>query len=227
MYTLKQEAIYATDAAAAAGPVYTYIVGADKTQYGGDVQFYDADKNGVIDSRDQRYMGNIYPTWTGGFSNSLSYKRISLYVRMDYTTGHTIFNYGKLFLDMNGYSDGSFTQDKYDNSWKKQGDIATESRYYWGGERVQRNNFLGVTDRGNSIFYSKGDFLCLREVTLSYQLPPALLRRIKISGLKFNVTGSNLHYFTKYDGLNPEEGGIDDGRYPLPRNITIGASLTF
>ncbi len=227
MYTIKQVGIYATDAEAATGPTYTYIVGADKTQFGGDVKFYDADGNGIIDSRDQVYMGNPFPVWTGGFSNTVSYKGLSLYVRMDYTTGHTIFNYGKLFLDMNGYSDGNFTKDKYDNSWKEQGDIATQSRYYWGGERVQRNNFLGVTDRGNSIFYSKGDFLCLREVTLSYQVPSSLLQKARISGLRFNVTGNNLHYFTKYDGLNPEEGGRDDGRYPLPRNIVFSANISF
>jgi TonB-linked SusC/RagA family outer membrane protein len=226
MYTLKQTGIYATDADAAKGPVYTYIVGADKTQFGGDTQWLDSDGNGVIDSKDQVYMGNIYPTWTGGFSNSFTYKNIGLYVRLDYTTGHTIFNYGKLFLDMNGYSDGTFTQEKYDQSWKQPGDIAKVSRYYWGGERVQRNNFLGVTDRGNSMFYQRGDFLCVREVTLSYNLPAQLLRKIKISNLRFNITGNNLHYFTKYEGLNPEDGGKDDGRYPLPRNIIFSANIS-
>ncbi|GAA4447469.1 TonB-dependent receptor [Ravibacter arvi] len=227
MYSLRQEAIYATDEDAAKGPVYTYIVGADKTQYGGDVRFHDADGNGSIDSRDQVYMGNTYPLWTGGFSNTLSYRGFSLYVRMDYTTGHTIFNYGKLFLDMNGYSDGSFTKDKYDNSWKNPGDIATQSRYYWGGERTQRNNFFGVSDRGNSIFYQKGDFLCLRELTLSYSVPSEFLKKIRISGLRLSATGSNLHYFTGYDGLNPEEGGRDDGRYPMPKSYIFGASISF
>ncbi|MBS1749421.1 MAG: TonB-dependent receptor [Bacteroidetes bacterium] len=226
MYTLKQVSVYATDAEAAAGPKYTYIVGADKTQYGGDVKFYDADGNNIIDSRDQVYMGNTYPVWTGGFSNTFSYKGLSLYVRMDYTTGHTIFNYGKLFLDMNGYSDGSFTKEKYKQSWKEQGDIAQQSRYYWGGERTQRNNFLGVTDRGNSIFYQKGNFLCLREVTFSYMVPEQLLKKARISGLRFNLTANNIYYFTKYDGQNPEEGGKDDGRYPMPKNLIFSANIS-
>lgn len=226
MYTLKQVAIYATDAEAALGPKYNNIVGADKTQYGGDVKFYDADGNNIIDNKDQVYMGNIYPVWTGGFSNTFSYKGISLYIRMDYTTGHTIFNYGKLFLDMNGYSDGSFTKEKYEKSWKEQGDIAEQSRYYWGGERTQRNNFFGVVDRGNSIFYYKGDFLCLREITLSYSVPEQILKKARISGLRFNVTANNLHYFTKYNGLNPEDGGRDDGRYPMPKNFIFSASIT-
>lgn len=226
MYTLKQIGIYATDEEAANGPEYTYIVGVDKTQFGGDTRWFDSDNNGLIDSRDQVYVGNSYPTWTGGFSNSLTYKGFALYVRMDYTVGHTIFNYGKLFLDMNGYSDGTFTKDKYDNSWKQPNDKASQSRYYWGGERVQRNNFLGVTDRGNSIFYQRGDFLALREVTLSYNFPTELLSKVKLSGFRLNVTGNNLYYFTKYRGLNPEEGGMDNGRYPMPRNLIFSANIT-
>lgn len=227
MYTIKQIGVYATDEQAANAPIYTYIVGADKTQFGGDTQWLDSDGNGEIDSRDQVYVGNTYPKWTGGFSNSLSYKGVGLYLRMDYTTGHTIFNYGKLFLDMNGYSDGTFTRDKYENSWKQQGDETTQSRYYWGGERTQRNNFLGVADRGNSIFYQRGDFLCIREVTLSYTFPQTLVNRIKLAGLRLNATGNNLYYFTKYDGLNPEEGGRDNGRYPMPKNFIFSANITF
>ncbi len=227
MYTLKQIGIYATDEEAANAPIYTYIVGTDKTQFGGDTQWLDSDGNGVIDSRDQVYVGNTYPKWTGGFSSNLSYKGVGVYLRMDYTTGHTVFNYGKVFLDMNGYSDGTFTKDKYENSWKQQGDDATQSRYYWGGERTQRNNFLGVTDRANSIFYQRGDFLCLRELTVSYTFPHALVNRIKLAGLRLNVTGNNLYYLTGYDGLNPEEGGRDNGRYPMPRNFIFSANITF
>lgn len=227
LYTIKQIGIYSTDEEAANAPIYTYIVGADKTQFGGDTKWLDSDGNGEIDGRDQVYVGNTYPKWTGGFSNSVSYKGVGLYLRMDYTTGHTIFNYGKLFLDMNGYSDGTFTRDKYENSWKQQGDETTQSRYYWGGERTQRNNFLGVSDRGNSIFYQRGDFLCVREVTLSYTFPQTLVNRIKLAGLRLNITGNNLYYFTKYDGLNPEEGGRDNGRYPMPKNFIFSANITF
>ncbi len=226
MYSLKQIGIYATDAAAASAPVYTYIVGADKTKFGGDTEWLDSDGNNVIDSRDQVYMGNIYPKWTGGVSNSFSYKNFNLYVRMDYTTGHTIFNYGRLFLEMNGYADGNLTQRKWDNMWREQGDIAQYSRFYWGGERVQRNNFMGVTDRGNSLYYESGNFLCVRELTLSYTIPSQILKKWKIQNLRFNVTGNNIHYFTKYSGLNPEEGGKDDGRYPMPKNIIFSANIT-
>jgi TonB-linked SusC/RagA family outer membrane protein len=227
MFDRQQVRIYPTDEDAKNGPIASYIVGADKTQYGGDVEFYDADKNGTIDSRDKRYMGNAYPLWTGGLSNTLSYKGLNLYVRMDYTTGHTIFNWGRMFLDGNMYSDGNLTQRMVDRSWKKQGDITDMPRSYWGGERVQRNLFDGVTTSGNSMYMESGDFLAIREVTLSYSVRSKILNKLKIAALRFNVTANNIHYFTKYLGLNPEEGGVDDGRYAMPKNIIFGANLSF
>jgi TonB-linked SusC/RagA family outer membrane protein len=227
VYDRKQVRIYPTDEDALAGPVATYIVGADKTQYGGDVEYLDVDQNGVIDSKDLVYMGNIYPVWTGGFTNSISYKNLNLYLRLDYTTGHTIFNWAREFMDMNGYSDGNLTQRMVDRSWKKQGDITDMPRSYWGGERTQHNLFDGTTTRGNSQYQESGDFLCVREVTLSYNLSGKLLQKIKMSNLRLNITGNNLHYFTKYLGLNPEEGGQDDGRYAMPKNIIFGISASF
>lgn len=227
MYDRQLVGIYPTDADALEGPVATFIVGANKTQYGGDAEYYDADNNGLIDSRDKRYMGNTYPVWSGGLSNTLNYKNFNLYLRMDYTTGHTIFNWGRMFLDGNLYADGNLTQRMVDKSWKKQGDIAEMPRAYWGGERVQRNTFDGVTNAGSSIYNEKGDFLAIREVTLSYNVPSQILKKLKIANLRFNVTANNIHYFTKYLGLNPEEGGRDDGRYAIPKNIIFGANISF
>lgn len=227
VYDRQQVRIYPTDEAALAGPVATYIVGANKTQFGGDVEYLDVDKNGSIDSRDKVYMGNIFPVWTGGFTNSIGYKNLNLYIRLDYTTGHTIFNYAREFLDGNLYSDGNVTQRAVDRSWKKQGDITDMPRYYWGGERTQRNVFNGTSTSGSSEYQESGDFLAVREVTLSYKLKAEFLKKLNISNMKFNITGSNLHYFTKYLGLNPEEGGQDNGRYALPKSITVAANISF
>lgn len=221
LYAYHQLGIYATDEEAAKGPKDTMVPLSDKTKFGGDVNWEDVDGNGEIDSRDRVYVGNIYPTWTGGFTNSFAYKNIGLTVRMDYTTGHTIYNYTEAtsvgqFQGENGLSTALL------RSWQKQGDVTDIPRVYWADQQARSNIF-----RGNSYYYEKGDYLALREVTLSYALPESIVKPLKISQLRFNVTGSNLHYFSKYKGLNPEEGGTDNGRYPLPRTIVFGANLTF
>jgi hypothetical protein len=115
------------------------------------------------------------------------------------------------------------------DSWKKQGDLARLPLYvpssannytYWRGTAY---HISGTS----STFFEKGDFLCLRELSLSYTVPRNFLQKYKLSNVRLNVTGSNLHYFTNYKGMNPESGGNDGGRYPMPKNVSVGVSVSF
>lgn len=221
-YAFKQIGVYKTDAEAAAGPIDMLVPRTDKTKYGGDVNWLDVDKNDTIDVRDKVYVGNMYPSFTGGISNSFSYKNISLDIRMDYTTGHTI-NYETGARIEGCFSGVNAIGSNILRSWQKPGDDTDVSKYYFADQNGQWNVWAG---RGNSRFFPKGDFLCLREVTLSYNIPQKILKKIKINELRFNVTGNNLVYFTKYPGLNPEASGTDTA-YPNPRTIIFGASITF
>ena len=227
--------VYATDADAAKAPADN-VIGAVKTKHGGDVIWQDTDGNGVIDARDKVYLGNPFPTWTGGFSNTFTYAGLSLYLRLDYTLGHHIYNYSRAFLDGNWQGDVAATREFIDKSWKKQGDITDVPRYNPYDASAAQNLWRGNGTTGiSSMYVEKGDFACIRELTLSYSLPAALLQRAKISAVRLNVTGNNLHYFTAYKGNNPEDGGFstspsqrgDIGRYPVPRNLIFGANITF
>ena len=213
------EGVYATDEEAQNDPIVnTLIPGNDKTKYGGYAKFRDVDGNGQIDSKDKVYLGNFYPTWNGGFTNSFSFRGLTFSVRFDYTLGHKIYNYATRFMDNNSQGDGNLTKNMAKNSWKQQGDQASMPCYIW-------NQAYNLPVNCN-IYVEKGDFLCLREMTLAYELPRRLLRKIGLAGVRVHVTGNNLHYFTDFKGLNPEEGGQDNGRYPIPRNIITGISIT-
>lgn len=228
MFAWKQLGIYSTDKAASTAPIDMTMPFADKTKYGGDVDYADKDGNDTIDTRDLYYMGQPYPVWTGGMTNTFSYKNFGLLLRVDYMTGFTIYNEAKIFLS-GGWSSVSFPEDMVTKGWHKQGDKAEYPQYidgtadysYWRGSQNYNNHTT------NSMFYESGNFLCIREVTLSYTVPLHSLKKSKLKDLEFNITGSNLYYFTKYDGMNPEEGGLDAGRYPMPRNLTIGATVSF
>lgn len=224
MYAYRQLGVYATDGEAAKAPVDLSVTVDQVTpangrkKYGGDVNFADLDGNDTIDSRDQVYMGNIFPTWTGGFSNYFTYKGFSLSIRTDFTLGHTIWNYSKIVSDGQLQGDLMPTKDFIDKSWKKQGDVTNTPRYLW------QNSQGNITK--SSVYYEKGDFLCVREISIGYSLPASVLRRIRLTGLRVNVTGSNLYYFTHYSGLNPEDGGSDNGRYPNARGLTMSLNIT-
>lgn len=224
LFAYKMIGVYSTDEEAqnANEPIDNVITVPDKTKYGGDAKWQDTDGNGVIDSKDRVYVGNIYPDWTGGINTSLSYKGFDLYCRLDFTLGHTIYNFAKGFLDYNWQGDNNMTKDVVNRSWKEQGDKADMPRFYWHGDRGQQNAI-----RGSSLYHESGDFLAIREVSLSYTVPANIIQKIRLSGLRLTVTGNNLHYFTKYSGLNPEEGGQDNGRYAMPRNIIFSANVSF
>lgn len=222
-YTYKMLGVYATDAEAASAPIDNLTPIADKKVYGGDAIIADLDGNKILDTRDQVYAGNIYPTWTGGFSNSFNYKNIGLYIRTDFTRGQTIYNYTNLTLIAQLQGDNGLSKDVL-KSWQKQGDVTDIPAFVYADQQVRNKLYRGAV--GNTKFYEKGDYLAIRELTLTYDLPKSLLKRAKISGLRLNVTGHNLHYFTKFSGLNPEYGGQDTGRYPIPRNIIFGLNVT-
>lgn len=218
-YGLRKLGIYTTDEEAMNGPINTLEPAVEHLRRGGDVKWFDSDGNGKIEPKDYVYLGNPYPRWHGGLSNSLSYKGLNMQLRLDYTKGHYIHNYAKAFMDGNWQGDGNMTKDMVNKSWKEQGDVATMQRFTW-----QKNRWNNPSISSESI--EKGDFLAIREVTIAYTLPAYILNKVHFSSARINVTGNNLHYFTNYKGINPEEGGQDNGRYPIPRNITVGLSLT-
>ena len=95
----------------------------------------------------------------------------------------------------------------------------------------QKNHQAGGGDQGNSESGSsanlqKGDYLAIREVTLSYTYDKPLLGDM-IKNVRLYLTGSNLHYFTAYNGSSPEYGASMMGAYPLPKTFTFGLNVTF
>jgi TonB-linked SusC/RagA family outer membrane protein len=218
MYAYKQVSIYQTDAEAAAGPVDMLVLGDDKTKYAGSVNWLDVDGNNIINSLDRVYMGNQYPNFYGGFSNSFSYKNFNLVVRADYMTGHTKINNTRAWFLTCAQGQNHLITEVY-KSWQKEGDKTDIPKFYYADQ-----NQLNI-NRGSSLIYEKADYLALREITLGYTFPKSLLKNV-VSGLSINVTGSNLYYFTKANGTSTEVGGEDNGDYPLPRNFTFGAKIT-
>ena len=214
-------------------------------KFAGDAVFEDTDKNGVIDSRDRTYMGNMFPKFTGGFSFNADYKGFALAVRTDYSLGATIYNEARArFVGQFQGNYGLLAESL--QSWQKEGDITDVPRYRWADQTNQNNLFRSEASgagyntnmfQGNSRYYESGDYLCLREITISYTIPKSMIERIKLTNVRIYVTGSNLYYFTNYKGLSPEVQGIDGGSslglndagakgtYPVPRNITLGLNI--
>ena len=209
----------------------------------GDVNWLDVDKNDTIDTRDQVYMGNIYPKWTGGFSANLGYKSFNLYTRFEFATGHTIYN--DLVARTLGNYQGTFNYfELQKNSWSPGNPNTDVPKVYYadqvaaplGKKNYTRSNNAGmVLNSNNSRFYEKGDYLALRELTLSYDIEKSLLAKTRVlSQSRIYVSVNNLFYITKFTGPSPEppiSGGVNTGvyagTYPTPKTFVLGIQVTF
>lgn len=214
-------------------------------KFAGDAVFLDADGNGIIDSKDRTFMGNMFPKFVGGFNFNADYKGFALTVRTDYSIGSTIYNEARArFVGQFQGNNGLLAESL--QSWQKEGDITDVPRYRWADQTNQNNLFRSEAAgaayntnmfQGNSRYYESGDFLCIREVTLGYTFPKEFISKARLASLRLYVTGSNLYYFTKYSGLSPEVQGIDGGSslglnsagatgtYPVPRNFVLGLNI--
>lgn len=197
----------------------------------GDVLWADLDHNDTIDSRDRVKVGNINPKWTGGFSSTLAYKGFSLFARFDYSIGQLIYN--DVLARTYGQYQGTFNMtDLVLQSWTPTNTNTDYPKFYYADQLAKKNitreNNANANLNGNSsLFYQKGDYLALRELTIAYQLPKLWVSKIRLSSVRVNLTGQNLAYFTKYKGSSPELGGVDSGRYPLPKSFILGLQVSF
>lgn len=253
IYAYKQVSIFASDAEVAkiAGTRKDMVAGISgpNSTYGsgkitaGDVNWLDVDNNDTIDSRDQVYIGNINPKWTGGFTTNLSFKGFSLYSRFEFALGHTIYN--DLVARTLGNYQGTFNYfDLQKSAWSPTNTNTDVPKVYYADQvaaplgkknYTRSNNASANLQSNNSRFYEKGDYLALREITLSYDLAKSLLSRTKIiSQARVYISASNLFYITKFTGPSPEPpvsggsvSGVYLGTYPTPKSFVLGVQVSF
>ena len=228
----EQESIYANQAEADADNAITdeYVPGASRNQrWAGDVKWVDQNGDGIINSLDRKVIGRTTPDFVGGFNTSLTYKNFSLFVQTDFATGHLVWNH----IRNKGYAQtqGNLAQPiEVLDSWTPDNTDADWPRFVFvnGTRNVWRGNesIASLQTEANNKFWEKGDYLALREVTLTYNIPSEYFNDI-IKRLSFNVTGSNLHYFKSMSGDTPEVGGVQYGEFPVPKTLTIGLNVTF
>lgn len=191
----------------------------------GDIKYKDLNGDGVVNASDYTIIGNGLPVHIGGFGNNFTYKNFDLNVFLQWSYGNDIQNTNRLVFEGNGLNK-TFLQQfaSYNDRWTP--DNQTSSNY-----RV--NGFYGGGYSSRTI--EDGSYLRLKTVSLGYNIPANLLKKIKVQSLRVYVSGQNLYTFTKYTGLDPEvnsyasalTAGFDYSAYPRGRTIAFGANLSF
>ena len=224
------------------------------TVWVGDIKYKDVDENGIIDERDRTDLGSPLPKFTFGWTNTFRYKNLDLSIFLNGSYGNKVMNYNSLTLThMNStwtnqlqsvvskrarlepidpsivYADGSKWFDHIDNVRVKN-----------PGTKIPHSsiNDPNDNDRISDRYVEDGSFLRIKNITLGYTFPKALLNKAKIENLRVYVNIQNLYTFTKYTGYDPEVGastqdssgltyGLDNGRYPSPAMYSFGLNITF
>lgn len=192
----------------------------------GDIRFQDLNGDGVIDEKDQTFLGSPHPDFTANLINSFNYKGFDLNIFLQSVYGNEILNL--IRRDIEGMAGLSNQAVNVINRFTPANPSTTVPR----ATGPDPNDNRRVSDR----FIEDGSFLRIKNLTLGYTLPKALIENIGLQYLRIHVGAQNYFTWTNYSGYDPDIGsfnqsplinGVDNGRYPISKSITGGLSLTF
>lgn len=167
------------------------------------------------------------PKIFGGLSNSFNYKRFELSVMITYQLGGYMLNGTQGTMRDNRFWNNSTDMLR---RWQNPGDVTDIPRIV-GEDNVSNGNTMPL-----DINVSSTDFLRLKNVMFSYNVPTNFLSKLKVASAKLYVSGQNLFLLTKYSGLDPEVTtnannallqGIDKNQSPNARTFVFGINVGF
>lgn len=213
----------------------------------GSLKFVNQDpENGPsVDAKnDKVVIGDANPKHTGGFSLNAEYKGIDFSAFFNWVYGNDIYNANKLAyttkMASRLYKNISAIMDSKSrfirvspvtgavvNDPVELAELNKDAKYWQASMSLAPLHSWAIED---------GSFLRLNNLTVGYSLPKSIITRLKLTQLRFYVTGYNLWVWTKYSGFDPEVDavrstpltpGIDYNAYPRSRSFNIGLNLTF
>ncbi len=189
----------------------------------GMVKYKDINGDGVITTDDRTIIGNGYPKWYGGMTNTFTFYGVDISFMFQFSYGNDVYNATRMFSTQ--------TQDERANQLAETADRWTTTN--------ASNTVPSATGYIKYSIYSRfiedGSFLRLKNATVGYTFPEKWTNKFYVTKLRIYFTGQNLFTITKYSGYDPEVNmrssplmpGFDWGAYPKSRVYTMGIELNF
>jgi TonB-linked SusC/RagA family outer membrane protein len=176
----------------------------------GAIKLKDLNGDGVINADDKATIGT-QPRWFGSLSSNFQYKRFELladlYMVQDVTKYNPYlgsFNEGGTLQSVrNGIKVDYWTPENHSTTFPR-------PNYSTAPANI---SVLGVTN---------ASYLRLRTLSLAYNIPTALLSKVKINNLKLYATANNLFTITDYKSYSPENNPND---FPDTKSFTFGLNI--
>ena len=189
----------------------------------GDIMYKDMNLDGVINNDDISWIGEgDIPKISYGFGFNVDYKSFSLAALFQGTAQASRVVAGSLRPYGNS---GSNVFNNIDDRWTEENpsqDVFYPRLSYLSDTSSNQNNFETSTwwlkDMG---------FLRLKNIQLTYRLPDAWCRNIKIKNASIYVMGTNIFTISDWDLWDPELGTNNGTKYPNTSSYTIGLNCNF
>ena len=185
----------------------------------GDIRFRDLNNDGVIKDQDRTVIGNPNPDWLFSMNNTLRYKGFEFSLYLQGICGNDIYNANN--IDDEGMAAAYNQTTKVLKRWTGEGTSNSMPRAVWGDP----NENSRVSDR----FIEDGSYLRIKNLTLAYNLPQSLMKKIQFNNARIYLSCENVATITGYSGFDPEVGinGIDSSRFPISRTYSVGVNFNF
>jgi TonB-dependent starch-binding outer membrane protein SusC len=179
----------------------------------------------LYSANDLTVLGTSYAPHTGGITNTFNYKGIELSAFVVFNKGNYVYNNARYNVEFYQYTTSGFARNGL-SAWTAPGQLTNFPRIDEATE--------GQTTR----FLEKGDFMRLRNVMLSYNLPKSITQKLRIQNVRAFVQGQNLYTLHNFQGFDPEvstivnsdagsNASVSGAQYPALRSVTVGVNVTF
>ena len=188
-------------------------------------------------------IGNLFPSIEGNVSTNLTlFRNLRLFASLDGKGDFYIYNLTNFFRETQLVrSDNRLDPTKLsaEERLRRYGNPTAGQPAFVREGKVAGQPATATVNEVRDAYVEKGDFLKLREVSVTYTLPPKFAGYFRAQGASFTIAGQNLALWTKYSGPDPEiisaiqNTGAnaytrsDFLTIPAPRRVVVRFNVTF
>jgi TonB-linked SusC/RagA family outer membrane protein len=186
----------------------------------GDLKYKDINGDGLIDSNDRTYLGTYFPKTTYGFNIGASYKAFEISAFFQGAAG-VKSNVSNMIGQIGGTSSKPTTA--FLDNWTVDNPDASFPRLWTSYKQNDPES------TPSSFWVKDASYLRLKALTVAFNFPESLNKKIGIANAKIYYSGQNILTFTDfYSWIDPEVGS-SASIYSYPQVVTnsIGLSVNF
>lgn len=191
------------------------------------------------------FLGTTIAPYTGGFNLSASWRQLRLSISGVYSFGcktYENFRYPASYSNASHSGVSTETvQSQFSDLYGNHLNVEKDRTNRWTATHTTgvkypriydyfdgKYNFASYNPMDSSIidavYLKNNSYLRIKSIILTYSLPGAAVKKMRMRGLSFNVSLNNFFTFTKYDGMDPE---IPGATYPTTRSVSAGMNIDF